>query len=424
VNELFRNLLFLPEQRSSVAREIDSLHYFVIGVTMAGTVAVALVVFYFLVRYREGAGAAASAKPPVDDEPGVIRRDIRRGIPLWLEGAIVIALLGLFLMWWVMGFRQFVHLRTAPPDSIEVYVTAKKWMWSFAYPDGDVSNTVLYVPVRRPVKLVMTSRDVIHSFFVPEFRLKQDVVPGRMTTMWFEATDPGIYHILCAEYCGTSHSTMRGRVVALPEAEYRAYLEALPAPESPLVDPAGWAAGARAASDLGENSYTLARMGERVAGRYGCLRCHTVDGAPHIGPTFARAYGSEVVLEGGATVIADEAYLTESMMDPLARLHRGFEPVMPSYQGLLTAGETGALVEYIRSLRDVRPDALSPMPQLAPGDQELRIRLTPERMSGRTSEPAPERAPGAEDAPGPAPAGGVPWPTEPPELSPAVEETP
>jgi cytochrome c oxidase subunit 2 len=365
VNELLRKLLFLPEQRSSVAQHIDSLHYFVIGVTMAGSVAVALAVFYFLVRYREGAGAAT--RPPVDDRPGVIRRDV----PLWLEGAVIAGLLGLFVTWWVLGFRQFVHVRTAPAESMEVYVTAKKWMWSFAYPGGDVSNAVLYVPVGRPVKLVMTSRDVIHSFFVPEFRLKQDVVPGRMTTMWFEATEPGIYHILCAEYCGTSHSTMRGRVIALPQTEYRAHLDALPVPANPAIH--------ATASGLGEESFTLAELGEHVATRYGCLRCHTVDGAPHIGPTWARAYGSEVALADGTTVIADEAYLTESMMDPLVKLHRGYEPVMPSYQGLLTAADTGALVEYIRSLRSVAPAArIAPMPQLPPGDVDLRIQEEPQ----------------------------------------------
>jgi cytochrome c oxidase subunit 2 len=369
VNELLRKLLFLPEQRSTVAQDIDSLHYFVILTTMAGSVAVALAVFYFLVRYREGAATTTVVPgPPVDERPGVNRRDL----PLWLEGAAIAGLLGLFLMWWVLGFRQFVHVRSAPADSMEVYVTAKQWMWSFAYPGGDTSNAVLYVPVGRPVKLVMTSRDVIHSFFVPEFRLKQDVVPGRMTTMWFEATEPGIYPILCAEYCGTSHSTMRGRVIALAQSEYRAQMDALPAPENPAMDVS--------ASDMGEESFTLAEMGEHVANRYGCLRCHTADGAPHIGPTWARAYGSTVALADGATVIADEAYLTESMMAPLVKLHRGYEPVMPSYQGLLTAAETGALVEYIRSLRDVSPEArFSPMPLLAPGDVDLRVQVAPER---------------------------------------------
>jgi cytochrome c oxidase subunit 2 len=366
VNEFLRKLLFLPEQRSTLAQELDTLHYSVILTTMAGSIAVALAVFYFLVRYRESAGAAPV--PPAEERPGISRKDV----PLWFEIVVVAGLLGLFVLWWVIGFRQFVRVRTPPADAMKVYVIAKKWMWSFAYPSGDTSNAVLYVPVGRPVELVMTSRDVIHSFFVPEFRLKQDVVPGRVTTLWFEATEPGIYQLLCAEYCGTSHSTMRGRVIALPQAEYRARMEGLPA--------------------LGEDSFGLAKMGEDVATRYGCLRCHTVDGTPHIGPTWARAYGSEVPLADGRTVIADEAYLTRSMMDPLADLHRGFEPVMPSYQGLLAAADTGALVEYIRSLRDVNPAArFSPMPQLAPGQHELRIQPTPERTLGLPSEPALEQ---------------------------------
>jgi cytochrome c oxidase subunit 2 len=383
VNEFFRTILFLPEQRSTLARGIDTLHYFVIGTTMAGSIAVALATMYFLLRYRESAGTGENRPPdprPLHS-PG--------GLPLWVEALVIAGLLGLFVMWWVLGYRQFVEIRTAPRDSIEIYVTGKKWMWIFAYPDGQSSNATLYVPVGRPVKLVMTSRDVIHSFYVPEFRLKHDVVPGRMTTMWFEATTPGVYQILCTEYCGTEHSTMRGNVIAVPQTEYRAHLDGLPLLESPLQAPA--------APGQAQDSLTLAEMGEHVANRNGCLRCHTVDGTPHLGPTWARAFGSEVTLQDGRTARVDEAYLTESMMDPLARLHRGYEPVMPSYQGLLSAAETGALVEYIRSLRDVTPAlATSPLPLLAPGDDTMRLQATPERTPGVPTE-VPERAPPAEE---------------------------
>lgn len=412
MNELLRIILFLPEQRSTLARDIDWLHYFVILTTMAGSIAVAVITMYFLIRYRAGGRGKVEVSP---DERASLHRT---GMPIWFEVALIAGLLGLFVMWWVLGFRQFVQIRSAPRDSIEVYVTAKKWMWIFAYPNGEGSNATLYVPVGRPVKLVMTSRDVIHSFFVPEFRLKQDVVPGRVTTMWFEATAPGVYPILCTEYCGTEHSTMRGQVIAVPQAEYRAHLDGLPLLEAPVQVPA--------APGQGQNELTLAEMGEHVANRHGCLRCHTVDGVPHLGPTWARAFGSTVTLQDGQTIIVDEAYLTESMMDPLAKLHRGYEPVMPAYQGLLTAAETGALVEYIRSLRDVTPDKRSsPLPTLAPGDDTMRLQATPERTLGPSSDLLPEQPPpGAEGAQAPAPLLPVPFPTEGPERTPAAQEKP
>jgi cytochrome c oxidase subunit 2 len=205
------------------------------------------------------------------------------------------------------------------------------------------------VPVGRPVKLVMTSRDVIHSFWVAEFRVKQDVVPGRMMLTWFEATRPGTYDILCAEYCGPYHSTMRGRVIALPPEDFddwqRQQLESVPP----------------------DQRESLALQGERVAGERGCLRCHTVDGTPHLAPSWAGLYHSHIPLVDGRTVLVDDAYLTESMMDPLAKVRRGFTPIMPSYLGQLSASETAALVEYIRTLADRGvPERAAP---LAPGTQ-------------------------------------------------------
>lgn len=370
MNEFLRTILFLPEQRSTIAYEVDALHYFVILVTMAGAVGVALLAAYYLLRYRQSARRGGYREPDRDPlhSPG--------GVPFWLEIGLIGGLLALFLLWWVLGFRQYVRIRQPPADAIEVYVMGKKWMWSFSYPGGGGSNVVLYVPVNRPVKLVMTSRDVIHSFYVPEFRIKQDLVPGRITTAWFEVTEPGTYPLLCTEYCGTGHSTMRGQVIALADADYERQLEQL---ARPAIAGPGYAEPAVGGGTLPGEALSMIDMGERVAAEKGCLRCHTVDGTPHLGPTWARAYGARVVLATGESIVADEAYLTESMMDPLAKIHRGFAPIMPSYQGLLTAGETGALVEYIRSLRTVpvgAPVAPLPLPAAPPyapsgtGEQE------------------------------------------------------
>lgn len=372
MNDFMQDLLYLPPQASSVAAGIDYLHYFVISVTMLGAFAVALACFIFIFRYRRSAHRGGQLAPHEDT------RHAHGGMPYWLEGAFIAGLIGLFTLWWVIGYVQYVHLRSEPEDPIEIYVVGKKWMWSYAYAEGGGSNAVLYVPEDRPVKLLLTSRDVIHSFFVPAFRIKQDAVPGRVTTTWFEATEAGTYPIYCTEYCGTGHSTMLGEVVVLSDAEYAARMEALPRIEiasAEYREPA-------VVGDLPRGAVTMAEMGERVAAVQGCLRCHTVDGTPHIGPTFARLYMSEVPLASGETVIADEAYLTASIMDPLAVIHRGYPPVMPSYQGLLSAAETGALVEYIRSLRDAPPATRrSPLVPEGAGPVELPS-TAPGRMIG------------------------------------------
>lgn len=315
MNELMKTLLALPEQASSVAYGIDVLHYVVIGVSVLGAVGVTLAVAVLLLRFHRRHGYT----PP---------RRARR-VSVWAEAFVIGGLLLMFVVFWIVGFLQFVTLRTPPANAMDVYVVGKQWMWTFAYPNGAASIGDLYVPVHRPVRLVMTSRDVIHSFFVPEFRVKQDVVPGRTTTMWFEATKPGTYQVLCTEYCGTEHSRMRGRVIVLEEAAWTRWLEG-----------------------AGEDRTQLAAVGARIAAQRGCLRCHSVDGVPHLGPTWAGVFGTTVPLAGGASIRVDEAYLTESMMDPQRRLRLGFPPTMPTYRGLLDAGEVAALVEYIRSLAD------------------------------------------------------------------------
>jgi cytochrome c oxidase subunit 2 len=323
MNELMRRMLALPPQSSTVARSIDLLHYVVITISMLGAILVAAAVAVMLVRFRQRRG-------------GFPHRRVRR-IPVAIEVGLIGGLLAMFLAFWVIGFRQFVGLRTPPADAIDVYVVAKQWMWTFAYPDGNASTGDLYVPAGRPVRLLMTSRDVIHSLFVPDFRVKQDVLPARTTTLWFEAPEPGVHDILCAEYCGTEHSLMRGRVVVL--------------------DPAAWARW----SDGHSNGTDLAATGARIASERGCLRCHTVDGTPHLGPTWAGLYGSTIVLATGERIRADEAYLTESMMDPERRIRAGFAAIMPSYRGLIEGGDIAALVAYIRSLPP-HPEPGSPLP--------------------------------------------------------------
>lgn len=346
MNEFMRKLLMLPPQASTMARDIDYLHYFVIITTMIGATGVAALSLYFTVRYREGSGRGHAHAPDLRPHhaPG--------GLSLRFELSLFGSLLLLFVTWWIIGFRQFVRFAEPPRDSMTIYAMGKQWMWSFAYPHGGGSEGVLYVPVGRPVKLILTSRDVIHSFYVPAFRVKMDVIPGRSTQVWFEVKEPGRYPIYCAEMCGVGHSVMRAEVVALADAAYARELEGLAPLEiaGPVQNQ-----GIPFESDPRE-PLSLAAMGQRVAADAGCFRCHTVDGTPSIAPTWAGLYGAQIPLEGGTQIIGDAAYLTASMMDPAAQLHRGFPAVMPSYRGLLTAPQIGAIVEYIYSLRDVPGD--------------------------------------------------------------------
>jgi cytochrome c oxidase subunit 2 len=327
-DEWLRKLLLLPPAASSMARPIDRLHFSVISVTMLGATLLVLVGGYYCVRYRRRRPRDANETRPLAPTP-----------PLWAELGLVGFLFTLFVAWWAVGFKQYVELAQAPEDALDVYVTAKQWMWKFSYPDGSHTIDELFVPVGRPVRLILTSRDVIHSLYVPSFRLKQDAVPGRYTSLWFTATVPGRQPIYCAEYCGTDHSRMSGSVVVLSAEDYSRWLA------QPDARRAGEGNTARDAD--------LRSEGERVAARHGCLRCHTVDGSPHLGPSFAGLYGADIPLANAEHVTADVAYLTESMMDPAVKVHAGFEPVMPSYAGYLNPPEVSALVEFIKSLKDV-----------------------------------------------------------------------
>ena len=323
------DLLDLPPEGSTAAAGIDALHVFVISVTMVSSALVFALAGYFVLRY------------PRRSERALTERIVASA---WGEGSIILGIFTLFIVWWVIGFRQYVAMQDAPRDAATVYVTAKQWMWKFTYPDGRSANDVLTVPVGKPIKLAMTSRDVIHSFYVPGFRLKQDVIPGRYTSVWFEATAPGEYPIFCAELCGVSHSFMRGAVVVLPPEDYERWLR------GPSRDASG--------------ETDLATQGTGAARRRACFACHTATGERHLGPTWAGLYGSWVTLADGRRVLADEAYLTRSMMEPSADVVEGYRPIMPSYFGVLEQPEVAAIVEYIKSLRDVEQPSGVRLPTL------------------------------------------------------------
>ena len=327
--ELLRKLLFLPEGASTFANRVDILHLFIISVTMIAAFGITAVALFFFVRYRRRSDEQLT--PPIKPM-------------LAVEALFVLVPLTFFLLWFALSFRDFVWMRSPPKNATDVYVMGKQWMWKFSYPDGPNAISVLRIPAGRPVRFLVTSQDVIHSFFIPEFRIKTDALPGRYTEAWVEATKPGLYQILCTEYCGLNHSTMRGQVVVMEPTEYDRWmgeqrrglvrkLDADPVGGEPVL------AGS-----------SMKVQGEKAATELGCFKCHTVNGERHIGTSWLGLYGRRTRLSNGETIVADEAYLTRSMMDPLEQLVAGYQPVMPSYQGRMNAAQSAAIVEYIKAL--------------------------------------------------------------------------
>jgi cytochrome c oxidase subunit 2 len=330
MNETLRRFLFLPDQASTFAYEVDRLHYFVILTTMLMSTAVGLTAIFFFIRYRRR--SETQTTPHI--EPSLL-----------LETAFVVVPLAFFLLWWVIGYRTSIGLATPPSDAMDIYVQGKKWMWKFAYPGGPNSVNVLRIPAGRPVRLLMTSRDVIHSFYVPEFRVKQDVIPGRYSQVWFQAVEPGRFQILCAEYCGAGHSIMRGEVIVLKAEEYEDWVSAQHRGLATKQD------GPPTALDFAPPLGNLVDQGRRIAQDQGCVKCHSTDGSQHIGPTWLDLYGRREKLTDGRTITVDEGYITESMMDPFAKIVDGFQPVMPSFANKMAGPEVAAVVEYIKSLQ-------------------------------------------------------------------------
>lgn len=332
LDDLLRRLLMLPEQASTWSLKVDHLHFFVITTTAIASFGVGTTALLLFVKYRRrGEGPTSRVKASLRTEAAII------GIPLFF-----------FLLWFWIGFRDYMTLANPPADAIDVYVSAKQWMWQFSYPGGPNSINELKVPADRPVRLLLTSRDVIHSFYVPAFRLKQDAVPGRYTQTWFKAIREGKFDIFCAEYCGLEHSRMRGTVDVLSPSAWDAWMDEQTRGISKRQD------SGPGPDEIQPVAGNLAREGKRVAADQGCLRCHTTDGTPHIGPTWLDLYHRKEPLAGGGSVIADEAYLTESMMDPMAKIVAGYKPVMPTYQGRLTGPEAAAILEFIKTLRTDR----------------------------------------------------------------------
>lgn len=300
-----------PEAASSIARQVDYLYAYLSVVTIVMTGLIFLVVFIFAIKYRR-------------KSPNETPRPIHGSLVLEITWSIIPFVVMLSFFWW--GAEIFFANATPPANAMDVYVVGKQWMWKIQYPEGTREINELHVPIGRPVKITLASEDVIHSFFIPAFRIKHDVVPGRYDTMWFTATKAGRYHIFCAEYCGTEHSGMIGWVTVMNDSDYE-----------------NWVAS-------GGTEGSMAQQGERLFEQYGCSTCHQTDQQGR-GPNLRGVYGSRVQLSDGRSVLADDAFIRESILNPNAKVVAGYRPdVMPTFQGQVSEEQLLQLIVYIKSL--------------------------------------------------------------------------
>jgi cytochrome c oxidase subunit 2 len=308
-----------PDAASTAAKSVDALYWFMVALSVAMTGLVAGLVLFFAVKYRKGNVVVDRLQ-----EPTSIRMELT-----WI--ALSLPVLMLIFVW---GAKVCFFLFRAPADAMPITVVAKQWMWKFQHADGRREIDTLHIPVNQPVRLTMVSQDVIHSFYVPAFRVKQDVLPGRYTSIWFEATKPGDYRLYCAEYCGTNHSRMVGRIIAQTPKDFSAWLSGRTANDEPPHV-----------------------TGEKLFEQYQCRACHRPSGLPPRGPPLEGLFQKPVLLANGETVIADEAYLRESILRPAAKVVPGFQAIMPPYEGQISEEGIMQLIAYIQSLGSEKQQA-------------------------------------------------------------------
>ena len=294
-----------------MAGRVDALYFFLLAVSIFFSLLIAGLIVYYAVKFRRRD----------DDAVGV---QVHGGTILEITWTIVPFLITMIVFVW--GASVYFAMARPPDETLNIYVVGKQWMWKFQHLDGQREINELHVPVGRDVKLVTTSEDVIHDLFVPAFRIKADVIPGRYVSIWFRATKPGRYHLFCAEYCGTKHSGMIGEVIVMDPNEYQTWLSG-GAPEGSLAD-----AGGKLFQDLA------------------CNTCHRPD-AQGRGPVLQGLFGKSVLMQNGDTITVDEAYIRESILNPAAKITAGFQPIMPTFQGLITEEQVLELVEYVKALK-------------------------------------------------------------------------
>jgi cytochrome c oxidase subunit 2 len=303
------NLPLWPARASSMAAQTDALVLFLVAVTGFFTIVIFILIFSFAMKFRK--------------EKHPVAADILGSNVLEVTWSIIP--FGIFMMMFVWGAVIYMQERRPPVNALEIFAVGKQWMWKFQHSEGQREIDQLHVPLGRDVKLTMISQDVIHDVFIPAFRVKQDVLPGRYTTLWFKAIKPGRYHLFCSQYCGTAHSGMIGEVVVMEPAAYQA-----------------WLAGGNAEG-------SLASTGQKLFQQLGCATCHRFDTQGR-GPNLVGVYGKQQQLDDGRTVTADDNYIRESILTPGAKVVNGFKPIMPSFNGILSEEQLLSLIAYVKSL--------------------------------------------------------------------------
>ena len=309
VHWLHASALF-PAEASGIAPYVDALYFFLVAITIFGTTFVAILLLVFSVRYRR-------EKNPVATQI--------EGSTL-LEATWTIIPLAIFLVTFVWGALLYFRIYDPPTNAMNIYIVGKQWMWKAEHPGGQHEINALHVPTGKPIQLTMISQDVFHSFSIPDFRIKREVIPGRYSTVWFEATQVGTYHIFCTQYCGTQHSGMVGEVTVMTPGDYKKWLEQ---------------------SNSGQS---LAQNGERLFASMGCNSCHNGTAAAR-GPSLAGVYGSKLTLTDGRQILVDDAYLRNAILNPSEHVTAGFAPIMPTYQGQISEDGLIDLVEFIKNMQ-------------------------------------------------------------------------
>jgi cytochrome c oxidase subunit 2 len=304
-----------PPTASTVAVEMDLLYLFITAVCAFFAILVVAVIAFFTIKYRRRT-------------PDAVGADIHGSLMLELTWTFIPFVLSMVMFGW--GASLFFRLASPPANAMELFVVGKQWMWKVQHPEGVREINEMHVPIGRPVRVTLGSEDVLHDYFIPAFRVKMDAVPGKVTTLWFEATEVGTYHIFCAEYCGTKHSGMIGQVIVMTPQDYEA-----------------WLAG-------GRSTGTAVQNGERLFTDLACVTCHKPD-ATGRGPSLLGVYGSTVTLSDGRKVVADENYLRESIMNSQAKVVAGYQGIMPTFQGMVTEENLLQLIAYIKTLKPAAP---------------------------------------------------------------------
>lgn len=309
------DLPLFPDAASTMAGSVDALYLYLVAVSAFFALLIAALVIVFAIKYR---------RRSEDELPAVIHGG------LMLELVWTVIPLGITMTFFFWGADLYFRMNRPPDNALQIYVVGKQWMWKLQHADGQREINELHVPIGRPIRLTMTSEDVIHSFFIPAFRMKRDVVPGRYATTWFQATKPGRYHLFCTQYCGTNHAKMIGWVEAMEPIAYQ-----------------NWISG-------GGGSESLASLGAKLFQQHACNSCHRPDSLAR-GPNLEGLFGKTVKLADGRTLTADESYIRESILNPSAKIVEGYQPIMPTFQGLISEEGVLQLVAYIKSLSKPNP---------------------------------------------------------------------